>query len=276
MIERALVCIQKEENMNIGEQLQLRRKELNMTQEEVAKKLFISRQAISNWETGKSYPDIENIIALSTIYEISLDNLLKGDKNVMIELRKNRVYQYVYTTLAILSVASAGICLLIDLLVSGRLSWSLIVTSSLIYVSAAGITLYKSTERKLLKAFISLSLLLIPLLASIQYSLYYSQMNQTHWLIDRGIPLAIIWLVIIWFVIVTATICKLNNFLAFSLVAFLSMFGSYLTGLLTGIYSNLNDYFDHFLSNGLASLIVGLICLMVGSSSFIRERKTTE
>ncbi|ALS00410.1 hypothetical protein ATZ33_03175 [Enterococcus silesiacus] len=262
--------------MNIGEQLQLRRKELNMTQEEVAKKLFISRQAISNWETGKSYPDIENIIALSTIYEISLDNLLKGDKNVMIELRKNRVYQYVYTTLAILSVASAGICLLIDLLVSGRLSWSLIVTSSLIYVSAAGITLYKSTERKLLKAFISLSLLLIPLLASIQYSLYYSQMNQTHWLIDRGIPLAIIWLVIIWFVIVTATICKLNNFLAFSLVAFLSMFGSYLTGLLTGIYSNLNDYFDHFLSNGLASLIVGLICLMVGSSSFIRERKTTE
>jgi len=259
--------------MNIGEQLKLRRKKLKMTQEEVAAQLFISRQAISNWETGKSYPDIENIIILSDIYEISLDSLLKGDKKVMIELKKKTVYQYVSMTLVILGVASVGICLLIDLLVSSHLSWSLIVTSSLIYVVAIGITLYKSTERKVLKAFITASLLLIPVLASIQYSLYYSQINQTEWLIDFGIPLAIIWLLIIWFVIITASIFKLNIFLACSLLGFLSMFGSYLTGLITGIYYNLNDYFDYFLSNGLAPLIGGLICLVIGSNNFIRERR---
>ncbi|MGX7262363.1 helix-turn-helix domain-containing protein [Enterococcus crotali] len=250
--------------MNIGEQLKSRRKELEMTQEEVAKQLFISRQAISNWETGKSYPDIENIIILSDIYEISLDNLLKGDKKVMIELKKKTVYQYVNLTLAILSVISIGVCLLVDLLITGHLSWSLIVTSSLIYAIAIGITLYKSMGGKLIKAFFTASLLLIPLLASIQYSLYLSQINQTKWLMNLGIPLALLWLIIIWLVIAVTYIFKLNLFLFFSLLGFASMFGSYLTGLFTGLYTNINDYFDYFLSNGLASLIVGLICLVMG------------
>lgn len=259
--------------MTIGEQLKIRRKELNLTQEEVAKQLFISRQAISNWETGKSYPDIEKIVMLSDIYEISLDKLLKGDKKIMIELKNKTVYKFVIMTLAILSLISMGICFLINFLLTGHLSWSLIVASSLIYVIAIGITLYKSKERKLLKGFGMASLLLIPLLVSIQYSLYFSQINQTQWLVSIGIPIAIIWLIIIWTVIVMTTIFKLNVFIAISLLGFFSIIGNYLTGLIIGLYTNINDYFHYFfLSNGLASLLVGLFCLVIGIS-YSRHKK---
>ncbi|MCJ8009612.1 helix-turn-helix domain-containing protein [Lederbergia wuyishanensis] len=64
--------------MNIGEKLKLRRKKAGFTQEQVAEKLNITRQTLSNWEVGKYYPDIDSIIALSQIYQLSLDELLLG------------------------------------------------------------------------------------------------------------------------------------------------------------------------------------------------------
>ncbi|QQK08965.1 helix-turn-helix transcriptional regulator [Miniphocaeibacter halophilus] len=65
--------------MEIGKSLKEKRTELNLTQEEVAKEIMVSRQTISNWENGKSYPDIENLVLLSQLYNISLDGLLKNN-----------------------------------------------------------------------------------------------------------------------------------------------------------------------------------------------------
>lgn len=64
--------------MNLGEKLKLRRKKSGLTQEQVAQKMNITRQTLSNWEVGKNYPDIDSIIALSQIYNLSLDVLLLG------------------------------------------------------------------------------------------------------------------------------------------------------------------------------------------------------
>ena len=64
--------------MNIGEKLKLRRKKAGFTQEQVAEKMHITRQTLSNWEVGKNYPDIDSIITLSQIYNLSLDELLLG------------------------------------------------------------------------------------------------------------------------------------------------------------------------------------------------------
>lgn len=75
--------------MRIGDQLKKARKDKNMTQEEVAEKIFVSRQSISNWENNKTYPDIGNVIALSDLYEISLDELLKGSDNFMKHLEES-------------------------------------------------------------------------------------------------------------------------------------------------------------------------------------------
>ncbi len=69
--------------MQIGQQLKEARKQSNLTQENVAEKLRVSRQTISNWENEKSYPDIISIIELSDLYSISLDSLLKGDRDMI-------------------------------------------------------------------------------------------------------------------------------------------------------------------------------------------------
>ncbi len=75
--------------MKIGDKLKEARLRKNMTQEEVAEKIFVSRQSISNWENNKTYPDIGNVIALSDLYEISLDKLLKGSDSFMKHLEES-------------------------------------------------------------------------------------------------------------------------------------------------------------------------------------------
>lgn len=69
--------------MEIGKKLQEARLKAGLTQEDVAEKIFVSRQTISNWENEKSYPDITSIIQLSDLYSMSLDELLKGDQQMM-------------------------------------------------------------------------------------------------------------------------------------------------------------------------------------------------
>lgn len=75
--------------MEIGKKLKDARASSNLTQESVADKLNVSRQTISNWETEKSYPDIINVIELSDLYSISLDDLLKGDVKMIEHLKES-------------------------------------------------------------------------------------------------------------------------------------------------------------------------------------------
>ena len=75
--------------MEIGKKLKESRMGSKLTQEQVAEKLFVSRQTISNWENEKSYPDIISVIKLSDLYSISLDELLKGDKEMLEHLEES-------------------------------------------------------------------------------------------------------------------------------------------------------------------------------------------
>lgn len=72
--------------MNIGKEIKVRRTELNLTQEDLAKKLNVSRTAISNWEQQRNYPDIELLVTISDELDISLDKLLRGDSKMVKEL----------------------------------------------------------------------------------------------------------------------------------------------------------------------------------------------
>lgn len=67
--------------MNIAERLQELRKKAGYSQEQVAEKLGISRQAISKWESGQGKPEIDNIVRLTEIYEVSADYILLGTEN---------------------------------------------------------------------------------------------------------------------------------------------------------------------------------------------------
>lgn len=75
--------------MEIGKKLKNARIQSGMTQENVAEKINVSRQTISNWENEKSYPDIISVIELSNLYSISLDVLLKGDEKMMEHLEES-------------------------------------------------------------------------------------------------------------------------------------------------------------------------------------------
>lgn len=98
--------------MEIGTQIKRYRNELKLSQEELADKVFVTRQTISNWETGKNYPDIHSVLLLSSIFNISLDQLIKGDIEVMkkeisqTEIKKLNQTAFILALLLILTVIS--------------------------------------------------------------------------------------------------------------------------------------------------------------------------
>ena len=76
--------------MKLGKKITEIRKQKNMTQEDLAEKFHVTRQTISNWENGKSYPDIETLVCISNEFNVSLDMLLKGDKDMVKKITKEQ------------------------------------------------------------------------------------------------------------------------------------------------------------------------------------------
>lgn len=72
--------------MNIGEKIKEKRSSMNLTQQELAAQLNVSRSTVSNWEVGRNYPDIEMIVNISNLLDVSLDVLLKGDDQVVAKI----------------------------------------------------------------------------------------------------------------------------------------------------------------------------------------------
>lgn len=69
--------------MEISKRIKDARLQKNINQETLAEQLGVTRQTISSWENGKSYPDIVSVIKMSDIFNISLDKMLKEDKNLV-------------------------------------------------------------------------------------------------------------------------------------------------------------------------------------------------
>ena len=77
--------------MNIGNQILNIRKDNQLTQEEFGKLFHVTRQTVSNWENGKSYPELQILISISNQFNISLDTLLKEDSKMVKTIDKERV-----------------------------------------------------------------------------------------------------------------------------------------------------------------------------------------
>ncbi len=69
--------------MELGKQIKKYRNELALSQDALAEKIYVSRQTISNWENDKSYPDVNSLVLLSEVFNVSIDNLIKGDVEIM-------------------------------------------------------------------------------------------------------------------------------------------------------------------------------------------------
>lgn len=77
----------------IGKYIKFLRERNNLTQEELAKKVPVTREAVSKWETGRRIPDIETLLILSSIFNVSIESLLSGGEsdNAMVNLYKDNI-----------------------------------------------------------------------------------------------------------------------------------------------------------------------------------------
>ena len=99
--------------MELGKQIKTYRQEAHMSQEELAYRVYVSRQTISNWENDKCYPDVKSLVLLGEVFQVSLDKLIKGDVDIMKEvIKKEEVekmnwYGVIYTVALGITVVSA-------------------------------------------------------------------------------------------------------------------------------------------------------------------------
>ena len=76
--------------MEFHEKLQELRKSRGLTQEELAEGLYVSRTAVSKWESGRGYPSIDSLKEISAYFSVSIDDLLSGEKLIFIAEKENR------------------------------------------------------------------------------------------------------------------------------------------------------------------------------------------
>lgn len=76
--------------MEFGEKLQELRKSRGLTQQELAEALYVSRTAISKWESGRGYPSIDSLKEISGFFSVSIDDLLSGEKLVSLAKKENQ------------------------------------------------------------------------------------------------------------------------------------------------------------------------------------------
>jgi len=101
--------------MDIGKIIKEERTKRNLTQEQLAQEFFVTRQLISKWENGKSYPDLDQVVKLSSYFELTLDYLLKEDQQMVQELNltahRKRIGLVLIALLTILSISLSTILL---------------------------------------------------------------------------------------------------------------------------------------------------------------------
>ena len=128
--------------MNVGARIKKHREKQNISQDELALKIFVSRQTISNWETSKSYPDIKSLTMLSNIFHVTLDDFIKGDIEEMKKIvskekiEKFNIMSYIFLAEMLILMFSAYPLFKIDGYI-GAIIWALffvitIVTATII------------------------------------------------------------------------------------------------------------------------------------------------
>ena len=124
--------------MDIGKQIKKYRTEMKFSQEELSEKIFVSRQTISNWENNKNYPDVKSLLLLSSLFNVSLDILIKGDLEEMKEqIKKEDIDKFkrdgnIFTILFILTMVSV-VPLIKFMEKYGFIIWSIIAIAAMYY-----------------------------------------------------------------------------------------------------------------------------------------------
>ena len=124
--------------MELGKQIKKYRSEKALSQDALAEKIYVSRQTISNWENDKSYPDVNSLVLLSKVFNVSLDQLIKGDVEKMTEQINNSADRKEYEhlslvfTVLLLAIIITPIPLVHFLSYAGMVIWIVILEAGII------------------------------------------------------------------------------------------------------------------------------------------------
>ena len=131
--------------MNIGNQILNIRKENQLTQEEFGKLFHVTRQTVSNWENGKSYPDLQVLVDISNQFGVSLDTLLKEDSKMVQSIDKERAMGIIKHEKSIVGFfTGAGIGIVVSCLFSP--DSSIRTTAIIVGIVMIGIGWYKKSK----------------------------------------------------------------------------------------------------------------------------------
>lgn len=182
-----------------GEFISLLRKETNLTQKQLAEKINVTDKAVSRWETGKGYPDITSLIALSEFFDISVNELLAGkrisdesakevaDENIISVFKESKKIKFksfvtvIVTYISMCIVSAVSVFLLIT---PGADPITAVIAAAIVCIGLciAGILLARYQQKKVLFAFcltIVSAWLFIPLLYFVSGNFLQSVLSST-------------------------------------------------------------------------------------------------
>lgn len=107
--------------MELGAHIKEHRKELGLSQDDLAAKIYVSRQTISNWEVGRTYPDVQSLLLLSNVFGVTVDSLIKGDVETMAQVMDAAVKKY--NVLSTITVVSAVVFLALSAWTAFQFEW---------------------------------------------------------------------------------------------------------------------------------------------------------
>ena len=212
------------------------RKSKKMTQKDLAEQLNITDKAVSKWERGLSGPDISLLTPLADILEITVSELLNGEKKFSVDEgveenlnnaityterivnQKNNKFRSICAGLFSVSLFVAFIvCVICDYSISQQLSWSLYPTSSMVFAWIVIFPLIRLPKNGVMISLTSLSLLIIPFLYVID-----RLVKTGKYILPIGIRISVISICLLWIIYVLFMIFRDKKFLAFGITFFFS------------------------------------------------------
>lgn len=238
--------------MSVGSIIKENRNMLNFTQKELADQLHVSRQTISNWEVERSYPDIESLILLSDIFNLSLDKLLKEDVHMISSLKKRSIVTYLYFSIMIALVIGSAISIIVNLATTHQLSWSLMVCASCL-LSGTFLTVFKMTTSYCLFKSSLVSIVPFGLL------LFAISQNVPELNVRLLILLASLWVAIFLLYIYLIEFTSLTFWQIVATVIIIGLLGNILTNWLLDRNLITLDFLISFFTNTFSVLIILLV-----------------
>ena len=130
--------------MRLADILKQERIELGLTQEEVGEQLFVTRQTVSNWENGKTLPDIDSLIDLATFYHLSLDTILLKGSEIVDDIKKKEKLMRIYKWTIVPSIITVLLLFLMYRAIVENNMLNLAVISALLFLNAASFIFLES------------------------------------------------------------------------------------------------------------------------------------